>query len=776
MGKDNLNKNYFHKFIDFINTLWFNKWFLFLNFIFFAILLISIDMQFKNESFYDANSIGVVAQIISGIVCCVISLIGIACSLQDDEFLGIKTKDLLSMRIKWHYSITASIVISIALLGLNILFYFFKQYIICIGVFIVSLMLCIFVICSEMPLMMKNKKAGIQILKNKFLDDSNKNEINSEMLDKALKNLIIEKNLRTAYDSMCFNNSELNKKILLKLLDLQRDIALSLKYCDDKLENFKLSECIINNARDMLRFSFDIQNILGKELNQQSHYVIGTLYNTYMYTIDGKETIENFLDYLLLRLNYNTDNKEKSEFVFSIIFGLITVTVKNNDFTLLEVIRKYFYKNSYVLDREKIVTNLFSMTSMFFLYLHSFEEQTPVELKLEIERFISIGDKNSKNSSWCYLFKRYISSFNVSAKSLYEIYNKFKSYMEYYSDDGLAHWIILDDRFFIEWYLSNLFNSYRSIKYDYNELKNLSNETINYTIIQVGEKYFDESHILKVSPYMEKMLSLYKINNKFNRMMTNENVNNTFFNFINSLKKDSHFEESIKNSCIDNKELASKYKNMLIDIVEKEWGFDKTLALDNETKYLKLLIEKDAVSINADEVYIEYISKCIFSEFRNNLNIETIAVNGDFEQLMDGLLEYDLKHYSSDEFFILHFLKSDDLKKKFKEKATKMTPVESEIFDAHCYFFLDEFSFNCSIDNLSIDPLEVEEINKLADKYKREDGQYVYESTFFDREELIDILKNKMVILTLELKYNILNNNAPIYYINFHDDNMNETY
>lgn len=50
-------------------------------------------------------------------------------------------------------------------------------------------MLCIFVICSEMPLMMKNKKAGIQILKNKFLDDSNKNEINSEMLDKALKNL-----------------------------------------------------------------------------------------------------------------------------------------------------------------------------------------------------------------------------------------------------------------------------------------------------------------------------------------------------------------------------------------------------------------------------------------------------------------------------------------------------------------------------------------------------------------------------------------------------------
>lgn len=751
-----------------------NKWFSLMNFGFVVVLFVSIYIQFKfpkllNVNFLNGDSIGVTGQIVCGIVCSVISLIGIACSLQDDEFLGIKTKDLLSMRVKWHYKISFSIVISIILVGLNTFFYLLEQYVICIGIFIISFIFCIYVISSEMPFMMKNTRAGIRILKDKFLDDNDRNEINSEILDKALKNLILEKNLRTAFDLMCFEKPELNKKLLIKLLDLQRDIAISLKFCDDKSENFKLSECTINNTRDILYFSFDTKDIFGEELNKYSHYIIGTLYNTYRYTIDGREKIDNFIEHLLLRLNYYSNNKIESEFVFSIIFGLITVTVKNHDFTLIDVIKKYFFKNTAIFNRNNTLTNLFSITSMFFLYLHSFEEQTPLELKSEIECYINKEDKNLNNSSWSYLFKRYISSFSVSASSLYELYNKYQSYMEYYSDDGFAHWIVLDDRFFIEWYLSNLFNSYRSGNYDYNELKKLPNETIKYTIIRVGEEYYDDSYAFKVSPYMKKLLSLYKIKNQFDYIKANEINNDTFFNFINHVKKENIIDENNMNSCIDNKALALKYKNMLVDVVEKEWGFDKTLALDNETKYLKLLIEKDAVSINADEVYIEYISKCIFSEFRNNLNIETIAVNGDFEQLMNELLDHDLKYYNTDEFFILHFLKSDDLKKKFKEKATEMISIESEIFYEHCYFFLDKFSFNCSIDNLRIDPLYVEEINKLADEYKREDGQYVYESTFFTREELIDVLKNKMVILTLELRYHISDNNTPVYYINFHD-------
>ena len=71
------------------------------------------------------NVIGVSSQIITAIVTLVVSIIGIAISLQNEEFFGVKITKLYALRVTKHYAILNIIVTSILLCALNLAFYMF---------------------------------------------------------------------------------------------------------------------------------------------------------------------------------------------------------------------------------------------------------------------------------------------------------------------------------------------------------------------------------------------------------------------------------------------------------------------------------------------------------------------------------------------------------------------------------------------------------------------------------------------------------------------------
>lgn len=106
-----------------------------------------------------ADVIGVVVQVITAMVALIVSVVGIAISLQNEEFCGIKIKKLYSLRVKKHYSIVTIILISILLCSINLACYVMGLIMGAFGTTFVALLFLVRVVFTEVPIMAKDETA-----------------------------------------------------------------------------------------------------------------------------------------------------------------------------------------------------------------------------------------------------------------------------------------------------------------------------------------------------------------------------------------------------------------------------------------------------------------------------------------------------------------------------------------------------------------------------------------------------------------------------------------
>lgn len=117
-----------------------------LRFLMVAILVLACILSIVDKSYHliqwptsYENIVGVSSQIITAVVSLVVSIIGIAISLQNEVFFGIKITKLYALRVTKHYSILEIIIISILLCALNLAFYMCGLTIAAIGTLLVAL-------------------------------------------------------------------------------------------------------------------------------------------------------------------------------------------------------------------------------------------------------------------------------------------------------------------------------------------------------------------------------------------------------------------------------------------------------------------------------------------------------------------------------------------------------------------------------------------------------------------------------------------------------------
>ena len=115
------------------------------------------------------NAIGVAMQIITALAAVVISIIGISISLQNEEVFGTKTTKLYNLRSEKHYSVNCIVIIPIALCTLSTIFFLVKWFWMVLGMLAATVVFLLQVVCSEVPIMMKNHKAIISILKGNLV-------------------------------------------------------------------------------------------------------------------------------------------------------------------------------------------------------------------------------------------------------------------------------------------------------------------------------------------------------------------------------------------------------------------------------------------------------------------------------------------------------------------------------------------------------------------------------------------------------------------------------
>ena len=467
------------------------------------------------------NASGIACQVITALVCCIASMIGISFSIQDSSFFGIKIKDLRELRVEAGYSLQGIMIIAVIIVALNLIFFLFGLIVASFGVALAAILFCIHIICREVPLMAKRESAALNILKSRIDAGADASDIRATDLDDAIKYLIVHKNLKTTYEKLSFgpNKTDANRKLLIKLLDLQTDIAYQLESIENKREQIETVDAIRENLTDILFFAFDVLDILGEESSNNTHYITRAIIGLSRQDI-GRQDCTSVVKCALSSLDALRWKEEgtpaKKDFLISIVVSAFTYSVSKPDFTIMNAVQEYYSESTYHLGKEYNSSLLFFILSLYLYYCCELESQVPEEIKAKLRNKIcsdeSVIVDNRVVYSWRQLFKAYSGNHAIDYSEYIRVFTNNEHAMDYYLFSTGAHWIVMDGALAFRWFVTNLLNCQEDIFDDFSKVfgeKPTGDEL--YWLKKLYEDCFADGKEFSAPDYMQKMLAFYGV-------------------------------------------------------------------------------------------------------------------------------------------------------------------------------------------------------------------------------------------------------------------------
>lgn len=708
------------------------------------------------------NAIGIGCQIVSSVICCLISILGISFSLQDSEYFGIKINKLFALRIDKHFSFKWSFIISIIILVMNVISYILNWLIMCLGLSIISVIFCIYILCTEIPVMTLNYNSLIAILKSRFITPLKNNDPLEDDFNKAIGYLIRVKSLQVVYNIFkdeTNKNKAYNLGLLLKLFNIQMNLITEL----DIIDSARDRKIFIENARksslEVLSGVFNIYEIVGDDILCYSQYVTNVLYkllNTKWYY---KETAYAVADSICFCANIDSLNPKQKDFFLYVTITLITSTVKVNNFELLIAIRKVLSEFTHILSNRCTSTVIFATTSMFLYYMAELETEVPNNVKENIHKFISEDgiEDNTQIISWKNLFKVFSYNYAIDYSDFIRCFHLNQFNLEFMLNSNIAHSCIMTDEFVNFWYLTNLFNSKKLFNYDYSkELYPLTQGHINYFLKQFVKDCYIEKDFTP-NERMKKIVAFYDNDKRlFDIFTILEKNNHPFLNYINKLKIDEFEVETKKAANIENLDLTTNIEPMIKSKLNEEWGFSEVISLEEQplfTFYLRM--QKNPENIHDYNGYVaDYFCDRIFYELNHYLESKKLYKKiNNIDELSVNIMSKDVDTVTEESVYISTKISENNLKEKIEATLKRAKKISSRILPRIAFILEDGFAFNVSIEKFEALDLTLEQLNKEIDKCKRADGQYVYDGVFLSREEVAKYIKNKYIIFQLIFKY-----------------------
>ena len=238
-------------------------------------------MKIENDSLY--NSLGIACQVIATICTCVLSILQISLSLQDNKLLDIPVRELYRMRKKPHFVFAANVLISLGFIILAMLGYIAGSLYACIIASASSIFFSIYLVVTESPYLCMQDKTLLTIVRDRFIaeyhgsikaDDYQTSEVMG-----VLENIIKNKNLSWTYARLTTKNDKVfNKYLLCRLMDVQTNIAFHLDKIESTSQLSKVTDELLDTACAMASSKFDIVHILGDTPKDYLHNVTGVLF------------------------------------------------------------------------------------------------------------------------------------------------------------------------------------------------------------------------------------------------------------------------------------------------------------------------------------------------------------------------------------------------------------------------------------------------------------------------------------------------------------------
>lgn len=707
-----------------------------------------------------SDTIGVAVQIITAISSLVVSVIGISISLQNDEYFGIKISKLYTLRVEKHFSILQIIVISIILCVINLLYYMIDLYVAAITVSIISVAFAIIVACVEVPVMSKDEKAMIKILKNNLLfNHYNKKESSKELKD-AVKYLLCHKNLKDTFSELKSDDEEYNKALFFKLLEFQQDIAFNLNRITAEQDLYETSGSLLENVFDVLLNVFDFDNAFYNEIIKNRYLLTRVLFKLEETAVIKEQFLEKLSElcqFLSLRKH---SKKYDIDFLSTIIIIIVAITVKEGKFDVIKTIRKEY--SSLLLNFKYSVApvNIFAIISMHLYYLCNSDSRVPQELKQEISMFInekSHLEGNTKIESWGTLYNNLLHNFNVDFSSFINLSSLLSDLLEFWIYDNRAHTVILDVDYFTKWYLTNLLASSNCRNFDFSKLK-IDYPEINYYITNFGDRCFDDNGIFLITDTMKSIVNFYDEESKqLERYKLFEDKFHRFLNYINSLRIEKIDETTELVRKIPCDELSTEINNAIMKAVQSEWGYKKSIDITNPERCFSFMMEMFPDAINFKESLLKYCVESVLLDIKNSIKSKKIFNNNDFENSIKQLITLNLKYTTEGAKNCIpdYYIKDKALRELYVQKCINLEEFNSDLLGIETLVVEDGFFFNCIVSSVEIRKLNEEELSKQVEKHQRSDGQYVFSGAFMPKEKITETIHDKYVVITVVIKHQV---------------------
>lgn len=720
---------------------------------------IYIDFQ-NNQNII--SSLGIASQIISAVVTCILSTIGISFSLQNNKYFNIKVRDINAMRVKKHYSYLWIFIINILLLFVCVFSYCVEWYILSIGIEMVSLIFCITILIQEIPILTQNQKAYLKIFKDRFIvasyskngdsfksDDYLRNEF-----DIALEDLLKQKNLRVVYGYFEIkNNTQYNKILLLKLLDIQQQLAFKLKYIDNPKELNEVCDNLKSNILDIAWGNLDIESIMEENYQDYQHYLTSVVFQLVNCTEKTASEISDGLIDVIFYRNFDKNIEEKS--LFSVLIGILTRVTINNNIFFLESIKKKYSTNYFSLSSNSVSTLFFAIISVYLYYLVKKHNEISPELKKRLTEFIneSYVRDNFEYLSWKKLFAQFVSGFSVNYDEFISVCLNNQHYLEHINFGPFAKAVVFTKDFLTDWYLVMLFNSERIYSFDFE--KDLFAE-YNYYLKNFVKDNFNN---LAFTPTKElqEIASFYLENYAtFNYLKSTLQSDSNFLNYHDKLKEKKLDADADACSKVNNEDLASKYKPIICLALISDYGFEQNIDLsDKKEKYISVMYERTSQAINHDECLTNYFIDGVFYDMRKSINYDIIKKDEKFDTNISQILNKEIDKYTGYLCACEYYINNKTIKSDFMSKISSLERVASKVLKSPALILKDGYKYNISIKDFLVKNLTEIQLNNVVDKYKRADGQYVYKGLFLPREKIAKLINDKYAVFTLIFKYKI---------------------
>ena len=629
-----------------------------------------------------------------------------------------------------------------------------------------TIVICLWISIQDLPLCFKNDKALIRLIKNN--KNINVNGLNnSETYNIMVRNLINDKKINKVYELLKIGKDSDLIDYMFNLIiseltsfksfdDTQNKIEFD-KFADATLENITL---LLNNESKIFD-DYSNSDKIAVYLARIFYYI-----NIYKHLLD-KATISKFervFNSLFWLLFIKEENIQK-DIAFKTYQQLLYWSFRECELWVVRLLKKAYSSWSHTFSDYKLANILFSEISFILFYYYQYEDLISKDKKQSIKDFINEQDVYSSTEiglSWKTLFEEHLTNYSLTFSDLYKYIDAEK--FEYMLVNHCKY-CLFSGRSLADWWIKCLFSSSNLYHYNLEFLDTIDEgkDTLSYYLDNLFEL---NSEKIKVDKSFNEFSDFFDLeDNQVEHINLYKNTIQKLYTFKNSCKKQREQEYLMRVNV--NKDLKELHEHLHTETINylNSLGFrDETIDLSDIKARGFYNLEEMFELENAKSLYLDMIKNCFKRDFDNVFEQE---MSDSFITFNDNLKDIELEKclnirptFTTEK--VMYALESrtninPTLKERLIELDSNISLLNNQsLLQQYCYGNEKSIKFNYEIHTFELKPLPDEEVLKIIDQYKAENGTYFYQGVQYSYNELIAVLKQKLFTMKIYLKYKII--------------------